>query len=93
MFKRAENLESVAVPPYYMAFANHFHDSTQGGITIDEKMRVLDTNGNPVEGLYASGDNAGGFVSPYGYAPMGAGFTWALCSGFLVASSIAESIV
>lgn len=89
MFKQAQNLIPLTEPPYYMAVADHFHDSTQGGVTIDEWLNVLDCSGRPVKGLYAAGDNAGGFVSPFGYAPMGAGFTWALCSGFLAAESIA----
>ena len=33
---------------------------TMGGITIDLSTRVLDTNGNPISGLYAAGEITGG---------------------------------
>ena len=33
---------------------------TLNGLTIDHKQRVLDKNYNPIEGLYASGNNSGG---------------------------------
>jgi succinate dehydrogenase/fumarate reductase flavoprotein subunit len=40
---------------------------TIGGLRIDERARVLDTGGQPLDGLYAAGADAGG-VSTGGYA-------------------------
>jgi fumarate reductase flavoprotein subunit len=40
---------------------------TIGGLSIDEQARVLDERGEPVEGLYAAGADAGG-ISTGGYA-------------------------
>jgi fumarate reductase flavoprotein subunit len=37
---------------------------TLGGIRVDEKMRVLNEDLKPIEGLYAAGQDAGGM---YGY--------------------------
>ena len=33
---------------------------TMGGVKIDTETRVIDTNGNPIEGLYAAGEVCGG---------------------------------
>lgn len=33
---------------------------TMGGIEIDEKARVIDVNGNPIQGLFAAGEVTGG---------------------------------
>jgi len=40
---------------------------TIGGLRVDERARVLDTDGRPLDGLYAAGADAGG-ISAGGYA-------------------------
>ncbi len=40
---------------------------TIGGLRVDERARVLDTEGQPLDGLYAAGADAGG-ISTGGYA-------------------------
>jgi succinate dehydrogenase/fumarate reductase flavoprotein subunit len=40
---------------------------TIGGLRVDERARVLDEQGNPLDGLYAAGVDAGG-ISTGGYA-------------------------
>jgi fumarate reductase flavoprotein subunit len=56
---------------------------TIGGIRIDERARVLDLAGKPVEGLYAAGVDAGGWATG-GYA---SGLAAALVFGRIAAES------
>ena len=56
---------------------------TIGGIAIDERARVLDGSGTPVEGLHAAGVDAGGWATG-GYA---SGLATALVFGRIAAES------
>src|SRR5919201_1969117 len=58
---------------------------TIGGPAIDERGRVVDTRGTPINGLYAAGVDAGGW-STGGYA---SGLAAALVFGRIVAAEIA----
>ena len=58
---------------------------TIGGLVIDERARVLSETGNPIEGLYAAGVDAGGW-STGGYA---SGLAAALVFGRIAAEQIA----
>jgi fumarate reductase flavoprotein subunit len=57
---------------------------TIGGLAIDERTRVLDQSGAPIEGLYAAGVDAGGW-STGGYA---SGLAAALVFGLVAAEEI-----
>ena len=59
---------------------------TIGGLVIDERARVLDQAGTPIEGLYAAGVDAGGW-STGGYA---SGLAAALVFGRIAAEQIAS---
>jgi len=59
---------------------------TIGGVVIDERARVLATDGTPVEGLYAAGVDAGGW-STGGYA---SGLAAALVLGLAAAEELAS---
>jgi fumarate reductase flavoprotein subunit len=56
---------------------------TIGGIRIDQRARVLDEGGNPIEGLHAAGVDAGGWATG-GYA---SGLSAALVFGRIAAES------
>jgi fumarate reductase flavoprotein subunit len=56
---------------------------TIGGLRIDERVRVLDESGHPIEGLFAAGVDAGGW-STGGYA---SGLAAALVFGRIAAES------
>jgi hypothetical protein len=58
---------------------------TIGGVRVDPRARVLDTNGAPLEGLYAAGVDAGG-VATGGYA---SGLAQALVLGLAAAENLA----
>jgi len=59
---------------------------TIGGLTIDERARVVDRNGSPIAGLYAAGVDAGGW-STGGYA---SGLAAALVFGLSAAEDAAN---
>ena len=54
-------------PPYISVLVQASVTQTLGGVRIDERARVLDENGAPIEGLYAAGADAGG-ISTGGYS-------------------------
>jgi succinate dehydrogenase/fumarate reductase flavoprotein subunit len=60
---------------------------TIGGLRVDERARVLDEHGVPIEGLYAAGADAGG-ISTGGYA---SGLAAALVLGLAAAESAAAT--
>jgi fumarate reductase flavoprotein subunit len=61
--------------------------STQGGVRIDERARVVDEGGRPIEGLFAAGVDAGGW-STGGYA---SGLAAALVFGRIAAESALQA--
>ena len=68
--------------PFYAAKGRTDFLNTFGGIRINEKMQVVDANENPVEGLYAAGADASGWVVSFynGYIP-GNAFGFSVFSG------------
>ena len=58
---------------------------TIGGLTVDDRARVLDNDGAPIEALYAAGADVGG-ISTGGYA---SGLAAALVFGRIAAESVA----
>ena len=50
----------LSQPPYYaIKIAPGIHH-TMGGVRIDTKAQVIDTNGKPIPGLFAAGEVTGG---------------------------------
>ena len=52
------NLGPLAVPPFYALKVWPGDLSTKGGLLTDELARVLNTEGEVIEGLYATGNNS-----------------------------------
>jgi fumarate reductase flavoprotein subunit len=77
-----EERDGGAVAVQVVAAVTH----TIGGLAIDERARVLDEYGVPIEGLYAAGVDAGGW-STGGYA---SGLAAALVFGLAAAEEIAR---
>jgi hypothetical protein len=92
LLKTKENLLSVGGPPYYILWSVRSMDSTQGGITTNKDFEAVTPEGKAIGGMYITGDHATGFVTSDNYGPGGAGFTFALVSGFLCAEDAAKSI-
>jgi hypothetical protein len=51
----------IAKPPFYAAWHTPALHDSYTGIRINTNGQVLDLHGNPIPGLYACGDSAGGF--------------------------------
>jgi fumarate reductase flavoprotein subunit len=92
LLKAKENLLSVGGPPYYILWSVRSMDSTQGGITTNKDFEAVTPEGKAIGGMYVVGDHVTGFVTSDYYGPGGAGFTFAMVSGFLTAEASAEYI-
>jgi fumarate reductase flavoprotein subunit len=92
LLKTKENLISMGGPPYYILWSVRSMDSTQGGITTNKDFEAVTPEGKPIKGMYIVGDHATGFVTSDYYGPGGAGFTFAMVSGFLTAEDSAKYI-
>lgn len=61
--KEKHRLTPVAQAPFYGVRVGAWHLTTLNGCRINTDMQVLDTQGKPIEGLYATGDCTGGFFA------------------------------
>ena len=69
--------------------AKAYFTTTEGGAAIDEQLRVLDASGQPIDGLYAVGQNGLGGQILFGH---GLHIAWALTSGRLVGRVLGRMI-
>lgn len=80
--KERRYLLSLRKPPYYAIKGHSCICDTMGGIKINENMEVIDTNDNPIPGLFAAGVAAGGWEpESYNYHLTGHLLGFALNSG------------
>ncbi len=81
----AATLRALTVPPFYAVEVSIATLGTCGGPKVNENAQVVDTNGNPIEGLYASGNCAGiGAPGCFYSGPggtIGPGLTFAMIAG------------
>lgn len=82
--------------PVYAVKGAAYIYGTCGGLDVDANLNVLDTNGNPIKGLYATGlDSMGTTLTnkkayvTYGGAAQG----WALTSGMVAGENAAKATV
>ncbi|MRR23428.1 FAD-binding protein, partial [bacterium] len=61
--KAAKDLLPLEKAPYYGVTYGGWLLTTMDGLRINENIQVVDTKGDPIEGLYAAGDVAGGFFA------------------------------
>lgn len=66
--------------------AKAYFTTTEGGAGINESFQVLDTDGRPIEGLYAVGANGMGGMILWGH---GLHIAWAITSGRMVGRLLA----
>lgn len=59
-FGKQTLLQTIEKPPFYFGEERLNVHSTEGGLRIDAKARVLDRNHRPIPGLYAAGETVGG---------------------------------
>jgi succinate dehydrogenase/fumarate reductase flavoprotein subunit len=65
-----------------------YFTNTEGGVAIDESLRVLDGDGAPIRGLYAAGQTGLGGMVLWGH---GLHIAWALTSGRLAGLELGRS--
>jgi len=64
---------------------------TTTGLDTDAEGRVLDSNFNPIKGLYAAGNNAGGrFITVYQSPMSGISIGMAMTEGYMLGERLAE---
>ena len=56
-------MSTLRNPPYYAINLASRLLCTLDGLRINEKMEVLDTESRPIPGLYAAGNDSGGFFA------------------------------
>lgn len=90
--KKAKYLYKIEEGPFWLLETADGFYTTCGGIKVNEKVQVLNENGEVIPGLYAGGSDAGGL---YGdsydvkYAP-GSQASWAVNSGRLAMKDAKE---
>jgi fumarate reductase flavoprotein subunit len=62
-YKNRRFLQSLKTPPFYALRCTQAYHCTIGGIRINHRMEVINTENKRIPGLYASGNDAGGWVS------------------------------
>ncbi|MFC1945892.1 FAD-dependent oxidoreductase [Chloroflexota bacterium] len=88
--KRREFMLPLREPPFYAIKGNSDFLDTIGGIKINERMEVLDTDDYPIPSLYAAGVTTGGWQSDTynDYLP-GAASGFAIISGRIAGENAA----
>jgi len=89
--KDKKYLVPLRTPPYYAILGRQGFDSTLGGILINSNMEVLNKESRIISGLYAAGDNAGGWSSR-DYTPKypGTALAFAVYSGYTAGRNAAK---
>ncbi len=86
-FGRNQFSPPLKTPPYYaLGPVKSWIVTTEGGLRINEKMKVLDRNSEVIPGLYAGGSNGQGGMVIWGH---GLHIAWALTSGRLAGKNAA----
>jgi len=89
--KESRYLQALRTPPYCAVKCYPGYVTTLGGIKINQHMEVLDRQDEPIPGLYAAGDAAGGWeYDSYNTALTGFGFGFAINSGRIAGENAAE---
>jgi fumarate reductase flavoprotein subunit len=92
--KSRNNLKPLRTPPYYALRCYPGLLTTIGGIKINEYWQVIDKNDRPILGLYAGGNDTGGWVSDtYDINLAGVTFGYAINSGRIAGENAAKFIL
>jgi fumarate reductase flavoprotein subunit len=84
-------LKPLLTPPYYALRSTPGMLATVGGLKINERMEVIDKEENPVPGLFAGGNDTGGWIADtYNINLSGSTFGFAINSGRIAGENGAE---
>lgn len=89
-FGRSHALLPLDAPPYYIAATSNALTSTYGGVTVNADMAVTDWIGEPILGLFAAGEVAGGFhgAGYYSASSLSSSATFGMQAGRSAAASV-----
>lgn len=91
--KERRYLKALKTPPYYAVRTFVACLDTIGGIKINHHMEVVDHHDNPIPGLYAGGDAAGGWESEtYCLFIPGSAFGFAVNSGRIAGENASKYV-
>jgi fumarate reductase flavoprotein subunit len=90
-YKDPRFLQPLRTPQFYALKCSQGFHGTIGGIKINHRMEVLDNQGASIPGLFALGNDTGGWVSDtYYYVIPGTAFSFALNSGRIAGENVAS---
>jgi fumarate reductase flavoprotein subunit len=92
-YKDRRALQPLRTPPYYALKCGQAFHGTIGGIKINHHMEVLNQQDSPIPGLYATGNDTGGWESDtYCYVLSGTALSFAINSGRIAGENAAKYI-
>ncbi|MGD9158545.1 MAG: FAD-binding protein [Desulfobacteraceae bacterium] len=92
-YKDRRFLQPLKTPPFYALRCTQAHHGTIGGIKINHHMEVINSSDKRIPGLYASGNDAGGWVAgSYPHHLTGTALSFALNSARIAGENAAEYI-
>jgi fumarate reductase flavoprotein subunit len=92
-FKDKKYLRPLNTPPYIAVRGRHGCQTTFGGIKINHRTEVLNSQDISIKGLYAAGDCAGSWAPlTYSHRYPGSAGSFAICSGFIAGENAAKYI-
>ena len=84
-------LQPIDTPPYYVFKCGVVFLTTMGGLRINEHMEAVDEDDTPIQGLFAAGNDTGGFESnTYNVLLPGSTFGYAINSGRIAGENAAK---
>ena len=93
-YKDRRFLQPLQTPPFYALRCCQAFHGTIGGIKINHRMEVLDTQDRPIPGLFAMGNDTGGWVSDtYCFVLTGSALAFALNSGRISGENAAAYVL
>jgi fumarate reductase flavoprotein subunit len=92
-YKDRRYLQPLHTPPFYALKCCQAFHGTIGGIKINHQMEVLNHHGRPIPGLFAIGNDTGGWASEtYCYVLTGTALAFALNSGRIAGANAARYV-
>lgn len=93
--KDAKYLETIGQGPYYAIKMASYSYNTCAGLDVNTKLQILNTSGEPIEGLFCVGSDCAGvlFTEKKPYVTYGgANNGWVLTSAYVCGESVAEYV-
>jgi predicted oxidoreductase len=93
--KDPQFLNTIGQGPYYAVKMASYAYNTCAGLDVNNKLQVLNTSGQPIEGLFCVGSDCAGVLfsekKPY-VTYGGANNGWVLTSGYVCGESVADYV-